>query len=188
MRRTAAVVAGLATTITMSLATPASARVLEKGGFHEEGRFRERNFCDQPGLTVRTDFVVDGTFMIKTRGRDQIPYYSEHSDLHAVITNVATGEYATQVEHVLDKDHRITDNGDGTSTILVLATGNSTVYDSTGKAIARNPGQVRFEILIDNGGTPQDPSDDEFLEFLGVVKGSTGRTDDFCTAVVGAIG
>ena len=188
MRRTVAVVAGTATAVTMSLAGSAAAKVLEKDTFHDEGSFRERNFCDQPGLTVRTDFVVDGTFMIKTRGKDQLPYYSEHSDLNAVITNVATGEYVTQVEHVLDKDHRVTDNGDGTFTILVLATGNSVVYDSTGKAIARNPGQVRFEILIDNAGTPQDPFDDEFLEFLGVVKGSTGRSDDFCTAVVGAIG
>ncbi len=41
--------------------------------------------------------------------------------------------------------------------------------------------------LVDNGGTPSDPSDDEFLKFLGVVKESTGRTDDFCAAVVPAI-
>jgi hypothetical protein len=58
------------------------------------------------------------------------------------------------------------------------------VYGPDGKAIARNPGQLRFELLIDNGGTPTDPSDDEFLEFLGFVKGSTGRTDDFCAAAV----
>jgi hypothetical protein len=45
-------------------------------------------------------------------------------------------------------------------------------------------GHFRFEILIDLGGTPTDPSDDEFLECLGVVKGPTGRNDtegrDFC--------
>jgi hypothetical protein len=35
-----------------------------------------------------------------------------------------------------------------------------------------------------DGGTPTDPSDDEFLEFLGVVKESTGRSDDFCEAAV----
>ena len=58
------------------------------------------------------------------------------------------------------------------------------LYGEDGKAIARNPGQVRFEILIDHGGTPTDPSDDEFLEFLGEVKGSTGRSDDFCEAAV----
>ena len=88
------------------------------------------------------------------------------------------------METTFFKDLKVTDNGDGTLTILVLGTGNFVVYDHDGKAIARNPGQVRFEILIDDGGTPQDPSDDEFLEFLGDVKGSTGRNDDFCAAVV----
>jgi hypothetical protein len=53
-----------------------------------------------------------------------------------------------------------------------------------GKAIARSPGQIRFEVLIDNGATPTDPSGDEQLEFLGIIKGPTGCTDDFCEAVV----
>jgi hypothetical protein len=66
--------------------------------------------------------------------------------------------------------------GDGTLTILVMATGNETVYTPDGKALYRNPGQIRFEILIDHGRTPTNPSDDEFLEFLGLVKGSTGGT------------
>jgi hypothetical protein len=86
-----------------------------------------------------------------------------------------------------DKDLRVTDNGDGTLTVLVVATGNAVVYREDGKAIARNPGQTRFEILVDHGGTPTDPSDDEFLAFLGIVKESTGRTDDFCAAVVPAL-
>ena len=50
--------------------------------------------------------------------------------------------------------------------------------------IARNSGQVRFELLIDNGGTPTNPDDDEELEFLGVVKESTGLNDDFCELAV----
>jgi hypothetical protein len=131
--------------------------------------------------------TIDGRFAIRSRGRDQMAYYQEHSTITEVINNVATGEQVTRVERVLDKDLRVTNNGDGTLTILVLATGNSTVYDESGKAIARNPGQVRYEILIDHGGTPSDPTDDEFLEFLGVVKESTGRTDDFCAAVVPSI-
>jgi len=81
----------------------------------------------------------------------------------------------------------VTDNGDGTLTILVLGTGNDVVYGPDGKAIARDPGQTRFEILVDDGGTPTDPSDDKFIADLGVVKGSTGRTDDFCAAVVPAL-
>ena len=47
-----------------------------------------------------------------------------------------------------------------------------------------SPVAARVEVLIDDGGTPTDPFDDEFLEFLGVVKESTGRSDDFCDAAV----
>ena len=92
--------------------------------------------------------TIDGRFTIRSHGRDQLAYYQEHSTITEVITNVATGEHVTRVERVLDKDLRVTDNGDGTLTVLVLATGNSTVYDESGKAIARNPGQVRYALLI----------------------------------------
>ena len=61
------------------------------------------------------------------------------------------------------------------------------VYGEDGKAIARNPGQIRFEVLVDHAGTPADPSDDVFLADLGLVKGSTGRSDDFCAAAVPAL-
>jgi hypothetical protein len=90
----------------------------------------------------------------------------------------------TSFATIRDKDQRVTDNGDGTLTILVLATGNAVLYGEEGEAIARNPGQIRYELLIDHGGTPNDPSDDEFVEFLGEVKGSTGRSDDYCAAAV----
>jgi hypothetical protein len=81
------------------------------------------------------------------------------------VTGVLTG---------IEKDQRVTDNGDGTLTILVLTTGNAVLYGENGKAIARDPGQVRFEILVDDGGTPSDPSDDEFLANLGLVKARPG--------------
>ncbi len=188
MRRITTVAAAMAIAVPISLAGAASARVLERGTFHEEFRDRVNRFCDVRGFTVDRDATLDGRFMITSHGPDQLPYYHEHSTITEVVTSVASGDHVTRVERVLDKDHRVTDNGDGTLTVRVLATGNSVLYDSSGKAIARNPGQVRFEFLIDHGGTPQDPSDDEFLEFLGVVKGSTGRSDDFCAATIEAIG
>ena len=76
----------------------------------------------------------------------------------------------------MSKDLKVIDNGDGTLTITVLATGNFAVYGADGKAIARNPGQVRFQFIVDHGGTPADPSDDVELEDLGVIKGSTDAT------------
>lgn len=186
MKRIASVV-GMATVMVLSLAGHASAKVIDKGAFHDEFSYRVGNFCDVSGLTVRQDVTVDGSFAIKTHGADQLAYYQSHTRIRVVYTNVATNQYVTEVTGVLEKDLRVTDNGDGTLTILVLATGPSSVYDESGKAIARNPGQFRYKILVDDGGTPSDPSDDEFLKFLGVVKESTGRTDDFCAAVVPAI-
>jgi hypothetical protein len=50
----------------------------------------------------------------------------------------------------------------------------------------RNPGQVRFEVVVDHGGTPSDPADDTEISFE-VVKESTGRTDDFCEVTVPAL-
>jgi hypothetical protein len=55
-----------------------------------------------------------------------------------------------------------------------------------GKAIARNPGQVRFEAVVDHDGTPTDLSDDTELSFTQV-KGSTGRSDDYCEAIIHSI-
>jgi len=186
MKRIAAFV-GMATVMMVSLAGHASAKVLEQGTFHDEFSERIRNFCDVSGLKVRQDVTVDGRYALKSHGPDQLAYFQSHGRVGVVYTNVATNEYVTEVVTVMEKDLRVTNNGDGTLTILVLATGNAAVYGENGKAIARNPGQFRYEILIDHGGTPMDPSDDEFLEFLGVVKESTGRTDDFCAAVVPAI-
>jgi hypothetical protein len=186
MKRIAAVV-GMTTVMVLSLAGQASARVIERGPIHDEFSERISNFCDVTDLTVRQDVTVNGRYVIRSRGRDRLAYFQNHVRVRTVYTNGGTGEYVTETVTSLEKDLRVTDNGDGTLTILVLATGNATVYDESGKAIARNPGQIRYEVLIDHGGTPAEPADDTFIEFLGVVKESTGRTDDFCAAVVPAL-
>ena len=107
-------------------------------------------------------------------------YFAERREITEVFTIVGTGDQFTLKSRMNSKDLKVTDNGDGTLTLLALETGNQVLYDSDGNAIARNPGQVRFEVLVDHGGTPTDPSDDQFLGFLGFVKDSTGRGDDFC--------
>ena len=162
----------------------AVAKPIERGTFHEEFSFVLQDFCDVDGLDIDFQGVDDGVFSLRSKGSTQLPYGSTFVVGTRTFTDPDNDRFVSEAFKVLDKELKVTDNGDGTSTILVLVTGNSTVYGMDGKAIARNPGQVRFEILIDNGGTPQDPYDDEFLEFLRDVKESTGRSDDFCAAVV----
>jgi hypothetical protein len=167
------------------LAAPVAAAPLEQGTFHDEFSFVDPDFCGA-GLEVRVDAVIDGRFLATRHGRDGLVYFSGRFHRTDTYTNLANGQTVTSDERTIQKDLHVTDNGDGTLTILVLATGNYTVYGEDGRAIARNPGQVRFELLIDHGGTPDDPSDDLELDFE-VVKESTGRSDDACEAAVPAL-
>lgn len=76
-------------------------------------------------------------------------------------------------------------------TIVFAASGVQKAYGPDGTRLFMNTGTLRAEILIDNGGTPADPSDDQFLDFLGVIF-NPGRADtegrDFCSDLVTYIG
>jgi hypothetical protein len=181
--RTLGVAAGL-TVASIALAGAASAKPLVHGEFHDETTDIVEDFCDVPGLTVQVDRVFDVRLLVNPHGPDGLTYGVEHQTFTEVWTNPANGNAFTVEFMWLSKDLRVTDNGDGTLTILVLVTGNVVAYGPDGKAIYRDPGQFRFEFVVDDAGTPTDPGDDEFLEFLGLVKEPTGRTDDFCAATV----
>jgi hypothetical protein len=177
----------LGATAAVTLAAAASAGPPFKGTFHFEGTDLIDDLCGVEGLNVAQDFVIDGRFQAGPKGSDGLVFFLQLTRHTEVITNLANGRFVTSVTpSVLEKDLRVTDNGDGTLTVLVLATGNATLYGEDGKAIGRNPGQVRIELLLDHGGTPNDPNDDVLLS-EEVVKDSTGRSDDFCETVVPAL-
>jgi len=173
--------------LVLAAATAADARQVFRETIHDERNVVLEDFCDVAGLTVELRSVLDMRVNVVSRGPAGLTYFLQHGVTREVLHNPATGTSLTSVTTVTEKDMRVTENGDGTLTILILATGNAVLFGPDGKAIARNPGQTRFEILVDDGGTPNDPSDDEFLGRLGTVKESTGRSDDFCEAAVPAL-
>lgn len=179
------VAAGAAAALALSAlaAAPASARPLDSGTFIDEWSFTDDNFCDA-GITVELDGVDEGRYLLNQRKPGTDPYWNARIWSNVTYTNLE-GDSVTEVIRLLDKDLAITPI-DGGVEILVLATGNAAVYDESGKAIARNPGQVRYEVRI-IFNDPEDPEDDQFT-FLGFVKESTGRTDDFCAAVLPILG
>lgn len=140
-----------------------------------------RDLC---GLTIREQGQESVRLLISSRGPDGLAYYGARVKGTISFTNLANGKTYAGSWVVNDKDLKVTDNGDGTLTILVLATGSTKWYDADGKLLFADPGQIRYEILVDHGGTPNDPGDDEIIAELGLVKGSTGRNDldgrDFC--------
>ena len=52
------------------------------------------------------------------------------------------------------------DNGDGTITITLAASGSHRFYDADGKLVLMDSGHFRIAFDIDYNGTPGDPSDD----------------------------
>jgi hypothetical protein len=167
------------------LAAAAGAGPVFRETIHDEFEFVDPDFCGA-GLTVEVAVVLDIRVHAVPHGRDRLVYFLQHGTETDVLTNLENGRSLRSFARVIEKDLRVTDNGDGTLTVLILATGNATLYGENGKAIARNPGQIRVELLIDHGGTPNDPSDDVLLA-EELVKSSTGRSDDFCEAAVTAL-
>lgn len=159
----------------------ADARILERGDGHEEFSFVERDWCGVEGLTVEVEGTIDFKFKWTLKRRDQLAYFD--SVVRVDETHTADGVTTRFVLTALDKGLKVTDNGDGTLTIIFMGTGNAVLYGPDGKAIARNPGQSRFRLVFDHGGTPRNPFDDALISEERI-KGSTGVSDDFCAAEV----
>ena len=94
-----------------------------------------------------------------------------------------TTEFVTYSSRSIGKDLKVTDNGDGTFTILVLATGNETCTGWTGRP-SPQPGPEPLGDPHRQQRHSAGPHRRRVPEFLGDVKGSTGRTDDACAAIV----
>lgn len=154
--------------------------------FHDTYQEIDENFCDVPGLTVQLDSTTDGRDRYTPRGPDRLPYYMQHATDTNVYTNVATGESVTEVELRNENDVRVTDNRDGTLTYIHKNVHKMAMYNEDDKAIAHRTGQLLVELVFDHNGTPTDPSDDQFVS-IRILQSAT-HGDDFCTALVEAIG
>jgi hypothetical protein len=184
LSRMLATVVGLTAAVSMSMATVAWAQPIQEEDVFQETEIVD-DFCDVAGLTVQVDITVNSRVMLNTHGPDGLAYEIEHLRITRVATNVANGNTTTLEERAMQKDLHVTDNGDGTLTIIAFVTGTAVVYDPEGKAIARNAGQTRVEVLVDHGGTLNDRSDDVLLEER-IVRES-GRSEDFCAASVSVL-
>ena len=166
----------VASSLGMTVGSPASARIVERGSFHDEFTGTDDNFCDA-GLSVDFHATVDGRFQLNERKPGTVAYYHENVSVVNVFTDRATGQTATDIQpNTVGKDLSITDNGDGTLTIVVLLTGGARTYGDDGKLIARNSGQVRFQNVVDATTFEEISSE--------LIFGSTGTNDDFCEAVL----
>jgi hypothetical protein len=175
---------GLVIALLVAAAAPASARKIDGGTFHDEDTFTVEAFCGVADLDVEGHVTADGRFLARLQGPDSIVYFMDNTRVVLEWTNLATGQHATDIQpRTTAKDLRITDNGDGTITIIALLTGGGQLYGDDGRLIAKDDGQIRIESVVDYNGTLSDPSDDTELS-SELIFGSTGTNDDYCAAIL----
>jgi hypothetical protein len=162
-------------------APPASAAVLVNLHFEDSGS-EPFTFCE--GMNVEESWDESVHEIGKTRGRDGLVYFAANVHGTRTFTNLDTGKTYTNVYNFTDRGQQVTDNGDGTLTITVATPGSNRWYDSDGKLLFVSAGTFWFQIMVDHGGTPTDPSDDEEIEdsFVGVKQAGQDQTAgrDFC--------
>jgi len=96
-----------------------------------------------------TSQVRDGIFVARTLVSSRSTY-----------TNLATGVSLTAVSHFRDMDQHVVDNGDGTLTVRFRSAVNEAYHSPAGALVAKVVRNQTIEIVLDHGGTPEDPSDD----------------------------
>ena len=145
--------------------------------------FMDDDFCGA-GLSVEVMGVGEERVQVAERRGET--YFSAQVNLDVTYTNTATGVTITTREISRFRDLHVTDNGDGTLTVVNFGTGFAMQYDSDGRIIGKNTGQLRFETTIDLNGTPDDFEDDTVIS-ESVILGSTGTNDDFCEVALDAL-
>jgi hypothetical protein len=149
-----------------STVSSATAAPLERRHIHDMFSAEIEDFCGE--LTVRLDIEADLTLLANPHGSDGLIYFLEAGQRTFSVTNLANDKTWTSVFNGVSKDLDVTDNGDGTLTVLAMDSGGGTTW---------------YEFLVDHGGTPTDPTDDQVLDFR-VVK---GEITDACPEILASI-
>ena len=181
-----AAAAGLALAMIQSAAIPTSAatqdrgKVIDRQVFDYEDHFLVEDSCDVPGLTKQVDIVHHGTLVYRARGRDRLPYAEWDFDSDYVFTNVDNAKFVTIDEDYRAHDILVRDNGDGTNSGLSKERIYRVMHDQRGRKLEYESIRTLARWTVDNGGTPQDPADDEEIEW--VYFREVGHVADFCAA------
>jgi hypothetical protein len=191
LSRTVLMTAGLAVAVSMSTASLAAAQPIAQEHFHDSGSEVIEEFCGD--LTVRHDFEVDVYFSGKPHGPDGLIYFADRARGTDAWTNLANDKTFTVTFAGQQKDQQVTDNGDGTLTIQVLVAGRALAYGPDGtRFLFLDAGMSRFQFMVDHGGTPTDPDDDQEIEGSFELLQEAGRADtagrDFCEDIHDIIG
>jgi len=168
--------------------SPASAQPIELEHYSFSGEDMVEGFCGD--LTMQGVFKGSGIFMVSGHG-DGLYYFLDNFKLHESLTNIANGRTMTIETRFHNKDVTIDEHGDGTFTIHVQSTGVRQTRGDDGRLYGLNAAAISYDLLVSDGGTPDDPFDDEVIA-EPVITREVGRNDEagveFCDTVHELIG
>jgi hypothetical protein len=161
-------------------ATSAHAKPLEHFSDNNQGSFVSDDFCGD--MEVRIDYDYDFTLVARQTGPNRLPRYTVSQHGIETFTNLATGESVTSSSDWVTQDVRVTDNGDGTLTVLYQLAGAGRYLGPDGRVLLIDSRLSQLEVVLDHGGTPSDPSDDTFINEEVVREVAAHVNEDFCEA------
>ncbi len=117
---------------------PAAATVIDHEQFRNTGS-EMVDFC--PPIALRFDFDIRGMFLENSHGPDGLVHFAETSHGTFSWTNLANNLTMTTAINQINKDLKVTDNGDGTLTIVNVTSGFVDAEARTGKSSASTRGR-----------------------------------------------
>ena len=131
--RCAFLIAGLAVAGTVFAGTPANARPIDKGHFHD---VFTSDVYDCDGTPAQDSGDVSGNFVFNQRGSSPFPYYRESVHGTVVTTNLETGGTYTNGTSILGWGNNANGGGSSTAPRAVIAHGFILPYaaDATARA------------------------------------------------------
>lgn len=136
----------------------------------------DNDFCGV-ATHVHAEFRI--AFGEKATGKERlVAAWANDHGFHAY-TNVATNMTMTATLNGVSKDDRVTDNGDGTLTIITKFSGVETLIGPDGTTLARDPGTFVEKLVVDHAGTPAFPEDDVLLSDE-VIRNAPAEDSDGC--------
>jgi hypothetical protein len=142
-------------------ATPALAEPMEQGTFEQHFNFVREGFCGDMDISIEGD--DRGSSVARDAGPSRLPRFTSTHHGGATWTNLASGLAFTFEWHYASQDVSVTDNGDGTLSVVYQVSGPERIYGPDGQELVFFTGMMRVEAVIDHAGTPTEPSDDIFL-------------------------
>jgi hypothetical protein len=168
--RTTALCAGALAWIAWT-GTPAQAAApIEHDTYHDVFSFNSVDDPEWPcAIDVQIDGDIRGNFVLGAHQPGSLPL--GHEAAHGTVSYSANDSTYTGVFSVLNRDMSVTENTDGSLTVLVMGTGVERWF-LNGERIFMDSGQLRLELHVTNPGTDQ-----EEAHVVRIIRESNGVND-----------